>query len=179
MTCIVGLETKKGVIIGGDSSSVSGWNVDKTRLKKVFQRGEFLIGFTTSFRMGQLLQYTLDVERQKINYESDLEYLATTFVNAIRDCLKIGGFRRVENEQEEGGTFLVGYRKRLYTIDSDFQVNSHTAGYTAIGGGYEVALGNLVNSDHLSPKKRVIQALKAAGHFRGDVCGPYCVEVLA
>ena len=142
MTCIVGLETNKGVMIGADSASVGGLDIEATRLKKVFRRGEFIIGYTTSFRMGQLLQYKLSVEKQK-KKQKDLEYLATTFIDAVRECLKVGGFRKVENEQEEGGNFLVGYKDKLYTVWGDFQVNSSTNGFNVVGCGYAYALGNL------------------------------------
>lgn len=37
MTCIVGIETKNGVIIGGDSASSGGYDITSTRLKKVFK----------------------------------------------------------------------------------------------------------------------------------------------
>lgn len=173
MTCIVGLETKNGVVIGGDSAAVNGWgDIHASRLKKVFKRGEFLIGYTTSFRMGQLIQYKLSIEQQK-NEQSDLEYLATTFIDAVRDCLKDGGFRKVENDQEEGGQFLVGYKSKLYRVDEDFQVNSSTDGYMAVGCGARFALGSVWSNENLSPKNKVKQALKAAEYFSNGVCGPY------
>lgn len=175
MTCIIGLETGKGVIIGFDSASVNGWNIRATRLKKVFERDEFLIGYTSSFRMGQLLQYKLVVGPQEYA-QSDLEYLATVFVDAVRKCLKEGGFRKVEDEQEEGGQFLVSYRGRLYMVDSDFQVNTSLDGYMAVGCGANFALGSMWSSGDLPPKKRVKQALRAAGHFSNGVCGPYHIR---
>ena len=59
MTCIVGLETPNGIMMGCDSAAVGGGNIFTTRLKKVFKRGKFLIGYSTSFRMGQVIQYKL------------------------------------------------------------------------------------------------------------------------
>lgn len=55
MTCVVGLVDKGTVYIGVDSAAVQGWTRRKSRVAKVFHRGPFLIGYTTSFRMGQLL----------------------------------------------------------------------------------------------------------------------------
>jgi len=172
MTCIVGLETEQGVIIGADSAASAGWDGWVTRLKKVFRRGDFLIGYTSSFRMGQLLQYKLDVSVQKEGQE-DLEFLTTTFIDAVRTCLKDGGFAKVENLVEQGGRFLVGYRGKLYVVSSDFQVNMSRDGYQAVGCGASYALGNLLNSGDLLPKVRVRQALKAAAHFSNGVCGPF------
>lgn len=172
MTCIVGLETKNGVIMGGDSGSSNGYDYSATRLKKVFKRGKFLIGYTTSFRMGQILQYSLKVEKQKKN-QDDLEYLATTFIDAVRKCLKDGGYKKTENDVEEGGTFLVGYKDKIYCVDSDFQVNSSRDGFDAIGCGESFAKGVMFVNSGLSSKKRIKQALKAAAHFSNGVCGPF------
>lgn len=163
--------------MGGDSASTGDWETDKTRLKKVFNRGQFLIGYSTSFRMGQILQYKLVVKEQTDD-QSDLEYLSTTFIDAARACLKAGGFRKTENEQEEGGEFLVGYKDKLYTVGPDFQVNTNTDGFTAIGCGANFALGNMWGSSNKSPEKRVKQALKAAGHFSNGVCGPYHILII-
>lgn len=176
MTCIVGLETENGVMIGSDSAAVTdGWGINASCLKKVFGHGEFLIGYTSSFRMGQLLQYKLSIKPQT-NKQSNLEYLATMFIDSVRKCLKEGGFSKVENEQEEGGQFLVGYRKKLYRVDADFQVNSHIDSYMAIGCGACFALGSLWTSKDLPPEKRVRQALEAAGHFSSGVCEPYYIS---
>lgn len=178
MTCIVGLEVENGVIIGGDSAAPSGWDIYTTRLPKVFRLGNFIVGYTTSFRMGQLLQYRLKVE-PKTEGQNDIEYMVATFIDAVRACLKEGGFAKVENEQEEGGQFLVGYNGRLYEVHADFQVNSSENGYHAVGCGANYALGSLWTSrDWLDPAFRVNQALKAAGHFSNGVRPPYYTEFL-
>jgi len=177
MTCIVGLELNNEVWIGGDSAASNGWRIHATRLKKVFKHGRFLIGYTTSFRMGQLLQYSLTIDSQKKTQDS-LEYMVTTFIDGVRKCLKDGGFAKVENGVEEGGGFLVGYRGRLYTVDIDFQVNMSRDGFGAVGCGADFALGNLLETKTLNPKKRLKRALKAAGHFSTGVCGPYYVSVI-
>lgn len=175
MTCIVGLETKKGVMMGCDSAAVSVdyHSINKTRLKKVFKRGEFLIGYTSSFRMGQLLQYQLSVDQQK-NEQSDLEYLSITFVDAVRDCLDKGGFRQKKDEVETGGTFLVGYKKQLYKVQGDFSVLSSQDGFMVAGSGESYALGKLwQNNSKL--KARILEALKAAAYFNITVCKPYYI----
>ena len=176
MTCIVGLETETGVIIGADSAAASGWDTSATRLQKVFSVGEILIGYTDSFRMGQLLQYSLVLDDQQ-DGQGNLEYLATTFVSAVRKCLADGGFQKTENDQETGGQFLVGYRGHLYVVESDYQVNSYHDGMAAIGCGKDYAMGSLWNSDG-APEVRIMQALQTAGHFSNGVCGPYyCVSI--
>jgi len=177
MTCIVGLEAEGKVFIGGDSAAARGWDIFPTRLRKVFKREKFLIGYTTSFRMGQLLQCKLTV-REREEDEDDLNYLVVGFVEAVRDCLKTGGFTKVKDEKEEGGEFLVGYDGRLYRIESDFQVNSSRNGLMAAGSGEAYALGNLLATGHLAPRKRIVAALRAAARFSNGVCPPFYVEVL-
>lgn len=174
MTCIIGLETEDGVMMGCDSAAVAGYDITVSRIQKVFKRGEFLIGYTTSFRMGQLLQYGLEVEPQRDD-QSDIEFLATTFIDAARDCLKKGGFTRVEDEQEEGGFFLLGYKGKLYIIQSDFQVNSSVDGYMAIGCGANYALGAMHATPDVFHGPRIYDALETAGYFSNGVCPPYMI----
>lgn len=177
MTCIVGLEAGGKVYMGGDSASTSGWDINVTRLRKVFRQGDFLIGCTGSWRMAQLLQYSLVVRPQKDN-EDDMQYMVTGFVEAIRTCLKEGGFAKVEDEKEEGGTFLVGFKGRVYTVENNFQVCSTSDAFTAIGCGDKYAMGNLWATKQGRPRERILAALEAAAHFSNGVCAPFYVEVL-
>jgi hypothetical protein len=55
MTCIVGLRQGGKVFIGGDSAGISGWDVTVRADPKVFLSGPYAMGFTSSFRLGQLL----------------------------------------------------------------------------------------------------------------------------
>jgi ATP-dependent protease HslVU (ClpYQ) peptidase subunit len=61
MTCIVGMVENGKVYIGGDSAGVSGFDYHIREDQKVFQNGDMIFGFTSSFRMGQLLQYSLKI----------------------------------------------------------------------------------------------------------------------
>ena len=108
--------------------------------EKVFQNGEFLMGFTTSFRMGQLLRYSLKPPRRHPDDEIN-QFMVVTFTNAVRECLKAGGYASREDEVESAGTFLVGYQGRLFEIDSDYQVGIPDDGYAAVGSGQDIAKG--------------------------------------
>jgi len=57
MTCIVGLIDKesKKIYMGGDSAGVANYSLSVRKDPKVFKRYGFIFGFTSSFRMGQLL----------------------------------------------------------------------------------------------------------------------------
>jgi hypothetical protein len=65
MTAIVGLVHKESVTIGGDSAGVSGLSLSVRADAKVFRKGRYLFGFTTSYRMGQLIRYSLQPPKPK------------------------------------------------------------------------------------------------------------------
>ena len=175
MTCIVGLETETGVIIGGDSAAVGGLDIRTRTDPKVFTNGPFLIGFTSSFRMGQLLRFRLHPAKQDPDID-DYEYMATVFIDAVRECLGDYGAKEVNNSVDSGGAFLVGYRGRLYEIDSDFQVGTYADGFSAVGCGTDFALGALAVNEGKKPHARVQQALEVAERFSAGVCGPFVIE---
>ncbi len=175
MTCIVGLVSKNATYIGGDSAATSGWYLTVRSDSKVFRNGPFLFGFTTSFRMGQLIQHAL--VPPPVPATSPEKFMATTFVDSIRQCLKDGGFAKKENDQEEGGAFLVAVKDRLFTIHEDYQVAEAQSGYSAVGCGRELAVGALFASGttNAQPRSRVLQALAAAEAHSAGVRGPFTV----
>ncbi len=177
MTCVIGLVQKGKVHIGVDSAAVSGWTRRQTRLSKVFRRGPFLIGYTTSFRMGQLLEHHLEVPAQP-DGQGDMAYLVTQFVEQARLLLKGRGFAKVESNNESGGQFLLGYRRRLYSVDSDFQVGEMADGFDAIGSGCDIALGAMKALERLPPARRIRRALETAAHFNMGVLPPFYVKTL-
>lgn len=186
MTCIVGLVDNGKVYIGGDSAGVDErWNLTIRADKKVFSRKfptfdhyeEMLLGFTTSFRMGQLLQYQLEIPPTGgWSFPEQLfEYMATVFVDTVRKCLKEGGFAEKDKEAEKGGAFLVGFRGRLFCVENDYQVAEALDGYYAIGYGAAPALGVLYATPTLPPRTRIEMALGAAEHFNIGVRAPFTI----
>lgn len=180
MTCIVGMETADGVMIAGDSASATNSQIVPTKLDKVFEisslKEKMIIGYTSSFRMGQLLEYSFrPPKRKEFPYVGDLEYLATSFIDEVRKVLKEGGYSEVDNNREKGGFFLVGYKGNLYEINSDFQVNSSAIGYNAVGSGKYYALGSLYNSvkNSVDPEEALFLALEAAERFNPFVIRPF------
>ena len=172
MTCIVGLKHDGEIYIGADSLGSNGYTKTVRTDEKVFRNGPFLMGFTTSFRMGQLLHHAFDPPKLP---EGNLDrFMTVEFINGVRQCLKDGGFAQVESEhQEKGGTFLVGVRDQLYTIESDYQVGKSAIGYDAVGSGEDFAKGSLFSTTGQEPRARVRMALKAAAANSVSVAGPY------
>ncbi len=175
MTCIVGITDGRTVTIGGDSAGSDGWHVAVRSDSKVFQVGPYLMGFTTSYRMGQLLRYSLTIGEPD-TWDVD-RFMATTFIDAVRECLTAGGYAKNESGREEGGQFLVGIHGRLYVVDDDYQVGHTIAGYAAVGSGYLVALGSLHSTARTltDSHARTVLALEAAVELTGDVRPPFTV----
>ena len=177
MTCIVGVVDGNRVVIGGDSAGVGGLHLQIRKDPKVFRNGPFLFGCTSSFRMIQLLQYAFVPPPHHPPELDDSAFMATAFVNAVRDCLKDGGFAAKDRDVESGGTFLVAYRGRLYEVADDYQVGEMADPYNAVGCGYSYALGSLYATEGQDAEARVTKALEAAERHNAGVRGPWVIEV--
>lgn len=174
MTCIVGIAKNGRVTMGGDAAGVSGLDITIRSDPKVFTNGEFLIGFTSSFRMGQIIRYVF--EPPAITDDDLMAYMVRQFIPALRKVMKDEGYSRIEANEETGGCFLVGVRGQLFDIDQDFQVGIPASGIAAVGCGSHYALGAL----HVMPASRsditrVTQALEAADHYSAGVSRPFTV----
>lgn len=173
MTCIVGVVNKTEVWLGGDSAGVSGLDIKDHVDEKVFVKGKMIFGFTTSFRMGQILRYKFNIPKHDDDCEI-LEYMTTVFIDSWRECLKIGGYNTTSGE---GGEFLIGYKGRLFHIFSDYQVSERREGYDACGCGESYALGSLFSTNNVfGTKNRIEKALKSASNFSAGVRGPFVIK---
>lgn len=189
MTCIVGVADGNNVWIGADSASgeEKGWTVARVTSPKVFPlqiKGtdqRLLIGYTSSFRMGQILQHHLELPENPIPVRGlEERYLIDPVIPLIRAAFKRHGFTKIEHNEEEGGVFLVGLQGHLFRIGADFHVGERVDGYEAIGCGQDFALGSLwVNRlAGVDPAVSVFQALQAADHLSGGVTSPFHVYIL-
>lgn len=176
MTCIVGVIEKEKVYIGGDSAGVGGLDVIIRKDVKVFKVGEFVIGCTTSFRMLQLIRFSL--KPPKIYPDVDLyEYMCTEFVNTLRKCFREGGFIETKDTVERGGSFLIGYKNRLFNIEEDFQVGESVDEFNAVGCGARYALGALKAMDNNLPiEEKILKSLDVAVYFSAGVRPPFIIE---
>jgi ATP-dependent protease HslVU (ClpYQ) peptidase subunit len=176
MTAIAAITNGKKVYIGGDSAGVAGLSVTVRKDPKVFKNSNFVIGFTSSFRMGQLLQYVFKPPKQPEKMK-DATYMYTKFIDSVRKCLKDGGYARTSNNVESGGKFIVGYKGTLYVVDSDFQIGMPSSNYYAVGCGNDLCLGSLYSTDgsKMKPEERIMLALGAAEQFSGGVRSPFVI----
>ena len=177
MTCIVGLRQGNKVYIGGDSAGITtGWDLTLRADPKVFTLGEYAIGFTTSFRLGQLVRFRLKPPKPPKSRRRLYPFMVEQFAEATRECLKTGGMATREKEAEQGGTFIVGVHGRLFIVESDYQIVEPSLPFAAVGSGAPYALGSLATSRG-NPLARVRRALSIAEQFSAGVRGPFQVLI--
>ena len=180
MTCIAGLVEDGKVYIGGDSAGVGGYDLSIQADGKVFENAGFVMGFTTSFRMGQLLRYSFVPPKR--HPDTDFyKYMVTDFIDEVRRCFKAGGYAERKDEVELGGNYLVGHNGRLFQIVSDYQVGERSCGFDAVGCGESYALGCMHqiqkkdNAYGSVPQDKIEAALECAEQFSAGVRGPFKV----
>lgn len=180
MTCIAAaVDTLGRVWMGADSAAVCGLDLTVRSDAKVFGLGfgrdRLVIGYTTSFRMGQLLRYGFQPPPLPAYDDSLLRYMVVDFVEAVRSRLKAGGFTETANGRETAGHFLVGVRGRLFGVEPDFQVGEAAGGYDAVGCGAAYAKGSLYTTADLdlTAQQRLTLALEAAERHSAGVRGPF------
>ncbi len=176
MTCIVGLvEPGTGTIVmAGDSAASSLQERESYCLKnaKVFQSGPYALGFTTSYRLGQILRFGTELPEPAPD-DTDLErFMATAFVAVVRGSFEAHGFTRGMGEH---GSIAVGIRGQLFGIGADFQVLREATPYAAYGCGRQFAYGALcaLEDSSLGLREKAEKALRAAERFNPTVRGPF------
>lgn len=175
MTCIAGAIDHDELVIGSDSGSSDGYGLTfEARSPKVFRCGEGIIGFTSSWRMGQILEHVFKppIPDEGVPIE---RYLCTEWIDSVRAALGSAGWKKRDNERDQGGTFLYGFRGRLFLIAEDFQVVEPRDGYAACGSGWQVAWGALaaLRQRKISAAVSVMDALAAAAMHNAPIRPPF------
>lgn len=184
MTCIVGyIDDDKNIYMGSDSASVVAYSFDMSIRKdeKIFIKNDIIFGFSGSFRLGQLLRYSLMIPEKYKNQE-DLDYVHDNLINSIRYTFKENGFTRISSNIEEiDGTFIFGYNGNLYTVYSDLQICRVFDNFASTGCGAGYALGNLyaLKESNLTPEQKIKKSLKCSYHFSAGVRPPFNILKLS
>lgn len=188
MTAIAGFRDGYGKVwIGADSCASDGdargvYRTNKLVWLSVSGGGgagrHIALGYTTSFRFGQILNHHLhlctDIE------DTPEAYLVRHAIPAIRKALSGNGWMRKENEREEGGAALIGYRGELFELQSDMSVLEPEDPIAACGSGYQYTLAAMWTARREMTRERggrefVEAGLRAAAHFAPGVMEPFRV----
>ena len=188
MSCVIGLVTKRGVMLGADSAANDGNILIPNSFKKIIKKTtyfggagdneiEFLIGTCGSMQIGSIVRNFLDIPR--VENLSDLDgFMETTFLRFLHAAIVSSGYERDNyGEQAPLDEILVGVQHNLYFIDGNFGIASSMRGYDAIGSSREIALGSLYTTrsmiDAPGPKECILGALDAASSLTINVSAPY------
>jgi ATP-dependent protease HslVU (ClpYQ) peptidase subunit len=179
MTCVVGLETKEGVLIGADAAAVNQATLELDRVvaPKVWRYEDepIIVGYTASFRFGQILQYHLEVSQPPTEKEDLMAWVVTDFIGAARQALRQGGWLKIEGDREQTGEMLVGVRQCLFYVGCEWEVVRASRGYNAVGCGGDYAKGSLYATiaNGYPPEKRIREALCSAAEHSAGVVPPF------
>lgn len=172
MTCVVGMVENGDVHIGADSRGSAGHTYMTRKDSKVFIVEDFIFGFTSSFRMGQIIKYHFNPPPRTENQSID-NYIHTTVLEHIIKILTNKGYNRISNNSIEGGVFLMGYKGNLYEIEEDFQIGQTYSSYSAVGCGEDFAKSCLWTIDNLgfplSITDKIKMAIKCAAEHSSGV----------
>ena len=184
MTCIVGYVENGNVYIAGDSAGVAGQNIKIRKDTKVFRKENpsgkpMILGYTTSFRMGQILRFGFPIPEIP-EYMDPYEYMCTVFIDSLIETFTDKKYAKVAENVTTGGNFLVGFEGKLFQIYGDFQVEESAEVFDATGCGAHYALGAMhqLQKMKILPRTKLIRALKTASYFSTGVAAPFnCVEL--
>ena len=124
MTCIIAFkDTMNNVFLIGDKCGSNGNTKDICVEPKVFHKNGFMIGYTTSFYMGQLLKHVWEVP-EKNDSEGVDYYLHNTIRKSLINMFKINNFGEHENGYNIGDFILI-YDSRIFTVYADMQIFEH------------------------------------------------------
>ncbi len=142
MTCIVGFIQNDKAYLGCDTCSSNGYSYGVIQDPKIFKVGKFSMGGTTSFRMLDLLKYSLPMQRL-FPGDDIKKFMRTDFIDAIRECFKKGGLLKKKDEEETCGNFLVCHGNNIFEVQPDFSVLAPPLWGTSVGSGEDTARGGV------------------------------------
>lgn len=142
MTCIIAIEEEGVVYMGSDAAASGDGLVGIVTSPKVFHNGPLLIGYTDSFRMGQLLQYTLEAPIESMTWDVD-RWVSVDLMAAVRTCFEENGYEVSKEGRVEGGQFLVAVAGRCYEVQDDYSALRYSSGEYSVGAGASHAMGSL------------------------------------
>ncbi len=144
MTLIVGYVDENGnghMAADSNGTSVDYHATQEYKASKIFTIGDgkFLIGYTTSFRMGQIIEHCF-IPPPHVEGISNVKYMINEFMPKLIQSFRDN--RYILDTEKSGGTFLVYYNGSLFKIYNDFQIQETVNNFDACGSGEMQALAS-------------------------------------
>lgn len=170
MTCICGMVRDGHVYMAGDLMGSNGFTGKVYPDSKVFINGDFIIGYTSSFRMGQILEWNW-VPPLREEGITDRQYMQFNVIESLRETFAIFGYGVKEGLESLGGNFLIGYKDSLYEMQENFSL-LRIEDYAAVGSGQyhaEATLHLMCDNLDIHPFNIMQTAIGTAAHFTQSV----------
>lgn len=168
MTCIASYRDLLGnIYMGGDSIAFNEYSYVTLNTPKVFIKNKMIFGFAGYLRMGQILQYDFSIPVHPENMD-DYTYLISIFLDVLMNKYEEKKYAQIsENTSIVPGTFLIGYNKKIYKIEDNFQILETNRNYEATGCGEDFALGAfwVLEKKKMDPMKKIELALDCSSNF--------------
>lgn len=168
MTCISAYRDVMGnIYMGGDSIGATDYSYVTMANPKVFFRSNMVMGYTSSFRLGQILQYDFEIPEHPDGMD-DMTYLVSIFLKELMKTVEEKKYATIKDNELRGGIFLVGYNKRIYKVESLFNIIETNKNYASCGCGCDfsdAAFWMMDNNPEIPPSEKVYTALKCASSF--------------
>ena len=161
--------------MGGDAAAVEEDTNSVTIRKepKIFIRGDYIVGYAGSFRMGKVMEHVFSYPVPPENDDLD-KFLNTIFINQLRECLEENKLDL--DSDKDSADLLVGVRGRLFDFNMDFHFGEDAHDFASIGSGSSYAMGSLYSTSTMKDQmKRCKLALEAAQEFNSWVRPPFTI----
>lgn len=185
MSCVAALVHDTVIWMAGDSAGTDEeGRKESYSNQKVFARRDlkgtlWQMGGSGGFRSLNLAQYVLNLPSYKGNGEGFTCFLVKEFVPDWRRCLRENGAMAEMQDtrlEKAPGDLIIGINGGIAIVDEYFQVLVPHNPYTAIGSGWDAALGSLNSTKNLmDPEKRIITALEQAQELNANVSDPFLI----
>lgn len=186
MSCVVGLKSDKGIIMGADSAALMGNYIMSSYKEKIFIKDNFVYGACGLVRQSQVLRCYFS--EPPIAVGQDIEsYLVGPYSVALGDCLRECGLLEKplqadpgEASKYTGVEFAIALGGQLFTITQDLAVIP-IDDYIALGSGGEYAMGAMhaLEDVEIYPKHRLLRALQASASHSPDVKAPFYIVTIS
>lgn len=144
MTAIVALKHKGIIYLAGDRCGSNGYSKSLGSNPKIFKTGEFYLGYTSSFYMGQILEH-IWTPPPRTERLSDNVYFYKHVVPSLRNCLvdnHYGKYFDEEHKEPNLGSFIIVYKNKIFVHHSNGAVIE--VEYAGVGCGGESVLSSVL-----------------------------------
>lgn len=176
MTCIVAVKIKNEIVIGGDTLGSNGFKKSHLKDCKVFTVGSFTIGYTSSYTMGQILEY-LWTPPSRVEGISTKAYLVSRVIPSIRNCFTDHGFNCSSSGVDSGGEFILVYDNEIYKVQDDYAILQPDQPFASVGSGEyhaESCASTLLKHNNklkLTAEQIVVESIQTASDMVTSVGG--------